>query len=834
MILSRVRILPQQRYDLEDFYAQQSAGRTDSKLWTKQFISDTNAIVKGFVVSGVGFNQATVVVADSTLIIPESTSDQSWFTVAPGSSNIIIPDSALVDGSRNYVELKLVTDTGTPIVKSFWDPSANGGQGAEFNQLIDTMFDLDAQVEVSTGGFSGSPDRLQLAIIDVDNSGVIKIILDRRKLLNRLGNPSDIDEGYTWSSQTEPTYSMSLTGVVGTFTPGELLQIGSVTAQLVSGTTSPLVFSCPDGISFAYGSVVTGLSSGGSGTVNTIYESFSGADKDLDNQSEVNRAVMTEIRALKGTRFWYESAGSSIIGNSDSILFSRFLFVGSEDNLEWSGTDLSFSEDITLRRLNPSTNVTTVHTIAASNSPVALANGQYLYVMLSKTATTETVTLYNSGVAPLSSQDLITKEAVILFRRMDNSISSSRELYLPFNKQFVTEGQVFRLGASGAGGSGGFKVTGYDPVNTILPTGSSVSVDGVTLVNGDLILYTNLSVNNNRVYKVSGIGTSISWTPVRAFENGAYDPADGDRVIIKSGTIFADQTAIWDGSDFTINDVVKYFNGTDYWQVESIKKTTLLDNQVSPDDVFSIIATGTENMVIDFSLIRDTTKEVGSLYLTHDGTNVSIARVGTNIGGDNGIIFEADISGADLRLRYTSTSMGVGADFKFIIKRWSDGAGGPAGVPSYITSGGSPITAAGSNSQIQFNNGGLLGADGTFTWNNASKTLKIGSTEIQGVNSTVTLNDNQGSPLTFLSLDASVYKHAVVEYSASINGNFRTGRILVVSDGSMASGSDDFIETNPLGLSLQSAFSGGFINLQYTTGMTGVTGEIKFNIRKWI
>src|SRR5690606_1569623 len=104
-------------------------------------------------------------------------------------------------------------------------------------------------------------------------------------------------------------------------------------------------------------------------------------------------------------------------------------------------------------------------------------------------------------------------------------------------------------------------------------------------------------------------------------------------------------------------------------QVESIKKTTLLDNQSSLVDVFSVTATGSENMVIDFSLVRDITKEVGSLYLTHDGTNVSVARVGTNIGGVNGIDFEADISGGNLRLRYASTSSGSDAEFKFIIKR---------------------------------------------------------------------------------------------------------------------------------------------------------------------
>lgn len=834
MILSRVRILPQQRYDLEDFYAQQSAGRTDSKLWTKQFFTDKNSILKGFVVTGVGFNQATVVVADSTLVIPENTGDQSWFTVAPGQANIVIPDSVLVDGARNYVELKLVTETGTPIVKSFWDPSANGGQGAEFNQLIDTMFDLDAQVEVSTGGFSGSPDRLPLAIIDVDNSGVIKIILDRRELFFRLGNPSDIDEGFTWSSQTEPTYSMVLTGVFGTFQPGELIQIGSVTAQLVSGTTSPLLFSAPDGISFVSGSAVSGLTSGAGGTVNTIYESFSGADKDIDNVQEALRALMTEMRALKGTRFWYEAAGSSVIGTADSVLFSRFLYIGSNDNLEWSGTALSFSQDITLRRVNPETDVTTVHTIDASDSPIAIADGEYIYVMLSKSLASETLTVYNSAVTPLSSQDLIAKEAVILFRRLDNPLTNLRELYLPFNKQFVTEGQVFRIGASGSGGSGGFKVRAHDPINTSVPFGVSAVIDGVTLVDGDMVLFTNLTAGNNRVYKVTGIGSLMVWTTVRAFENGSFDPSDSDQVLIQEGTIFGDQTARWTGTEFTINDVVRYFNGTDYWQQESLKKTTLDDAQAVFTDVFSINATGSENLIVDFSLVRNPTKEVGSLHITHDGVNVSMSRVGTIIGDSNGIDFIADIDSGNLRLRYTSTATGVSGEFKFIIKRWSDSAGGPSGVPSYVSTGGSPISAAGSNTQIQFNSGGMLGADSSFAWDSSSKTLKIGSTEIQGVNSTVTLNDGQASPLTFLMLDSALFKHAVVEYSASIDGNFRTGRLIIACNGTIAVGSDDFVETGATGLTLFADMSGSFIAIQYTTGSTGVTGELKFNIRKWI
>lgn len=967
MILSRVRILPQQRYDLEDFYAQQSAGRTDSKLWTKQFLTDKNSILKGFVVTGIGFNQATVVVSDSTLIIPENTADFSWFTVAPGSSNLTIPDSALVDGSRNYVELKLATETGTPIVKSFWDPSANGGAGAEFNQLIDTMFDLDAQVEVSTGGFSGSPDRLPLAIIDVDNSGVIKVILDRRDLFFRLSNPSDIDEGFTWASQTEPGYNMTLSGVTGTFTPGELLQIGSVTAQLVSGTTSPLIFNCPDGISFSSGDFVTGLSSGATGTVNSIYESFSGADKDIDNVQESLKALMTEIRALKGTRFWFEnsitsttgafrflnailvqnSAGAKIkwtgtnlsitddsgspgasdvvgklrifgssqeldicresiavndnevvyievptsgnktfdgaeykvtslssfirndsnfwiayrkgakiyvnglgelepgeseeIGDNipqeiiDSISVGNSLYLTSDDNVEWSGTQLAFAEPIVLEYLNPKSGVLTTHTIPTSESPISISDGDSIYVMVDRTVASETLTVYKNSVTPISGQDKVSKEAIVLFRRLDNPATASKELYLPFSKQFMSEGQVSRLGASGSGsGAGGFKITAYDPTSTALPTGAGVTTDGVTLANGALVLFSNLSVDNNRVYRLSGVGTSIAWAPVRAFQNGSYTPFDGDRVLILEGTLFSDQTAIYNGTEFKINDVVRYFNGTDYWQQESLKNTTLLDAQGSLTNVFSVVAAGSENMIVEFSLVRGSTKEIGSLFITHDGINTSLTKTSTLVGGAPGIDFDADIDSGNLRVRYQSTATGDDADFKFIIKRWSDSPGGPSGVPSYASVGGSSTTAGGLNKQVQFNNAGLLAGDASFEWDNTSKTLSLGDLDIQAITGPITLNDNQVIPATFLSLDASLFKHAVVEYSANMNGVFRTGRLLMVCDGSVAFATDDFVETGSSGINLSATLSAGNILFQYTTALTGVSGELKLSIRKWL
>lgn len=343
-ILSRPRFLPQQRLDLEDVNALLAALRTDSKLYTKQFLSQTNLIYKGFSVTGIGLKSATVNMADATLIIPQNNNDFSWFTAAPSEPNIVIPDADLADGTRNYVEISLTTENNTPLTKAFWDPEANSGAGSEFNQIVATITDLKVNMVVSTGGFSGSPDRLPLCIIDVDGSGNIKTILDRRNLFGRLATPANIDNRFTWGIKVEPVYSMTLTGVTGTFVANETITIGSETAKVVTGGTGSITFNIPSGIGFFPGDAVTGGTSGATGTVNTVSESFTGVDKNLKTQKDINDALMTEFALVKGTRFWWENANTSLSGII-KFLESVLVQATATAKFSWSGTQLSITDD---------------------------------------------------------------------------------------------------------------------------------------------------------------------------------------------------------------------------------------------------------------------------------------------------------------------------------------------------------------------------------------------------------------------------------------------------------------------------------------------------------
>lgn len=343
-ILSRPKISPQQRLDLEDWDALLSSLRTDAKLWTKQFLSSKNLILKGFNVSGVGFNAATIAMADATLILPQNTSDFSYFTAAPAEPNITISDAELTDGVRNYVELSLATQDGVPLSKAFWDPNANSGEGLEFTQIVNTITDIALNVEVSIGGFSGDPDKIPLAIIDTDGTGAIKVILDRRELFGRLSTPSDIDNDYTWGAKQEPVYTMQLTGVTGTFEADEEISIGGETATVVTGGTTNITFEAPSGITFGNGDAVTGANSGATGTIDTVAESFTGVDKNLGDLEEVIKALMTEIKNLKGTRFWWQDPESSLVTLAsfvDSVMVQEVLGA----KWSWDGSELSITDD---------------------------------------------------------------------------------------------------------------------------------------------------------------------------------------------------------------------------------------------------------------------------------------------------------------------------------------------------------------------------------------------------------------------------------------------------------------------------------------------------------
>jgi hypothetical protein len=490
-----------------------------------------------------------------------------------------------------------------------------------------------------------------------------------------------------------------------------------------------------------------------------------------------------------------------------------FVLVDNDGTVSWDGSSLSFSEDIRI----VSKDFSIENTIVAANSPLSIPDGFSVYVTLNRSASVN-VTPFIVATPPKGG------DILRLCTRDDMSLIFCDNTY-------VQAGQSVRIGASGSGGSGTgtIKATLFDPVSTTLPTGTGATIDGVTLTNSMTVLFTNLTTNPNRVYMVSGVGVSLVWTAQTVF-NGLVTPSDGDSVRVLTGNGFADQLAVYDGTTFYVNDKIRMFNGVDYFEINKLVTSTLTDNTTG--NVFTVAYSGSENLVINYSAKRGSLKQVGQLLVVTDGTTVNVSDATSPL-GDVGLDLFGDISGANLRLRYTTTNTGTNVTMKYFITRWSDASGGPGGVPSYT--GGSPVTpAAGSDTEVQFNDGGNLGADSAFTWDKTNNILSLNGFKFFALQ-TGTLTNNVASPAAIITLAKASYRHLLIEYSIARDTNYRTGTLSVVHDDTNASLTDSGASMiGDTEIIFDAVISGSNLVIRYVSTNTGFNGNFKYLIKGWI
>lgn len=372
----------------------------------------------------------------------------------------------------------------------------------------------------------------------------------------------------------------------------------------------------------------------------------------------------------------------------------------------------------------------------------------------------------------------------------------------------------------------------YDPSSSTLPTGTSATIDDVTIANGDRVLFSNLSSNNNRIYEVSGVGVSLVWTAVKDF-NDSEDPSAGDLVSIQEGTGFASQIANFDGTNWKVNEIVRLFDGLNYQEISSIKKSTLTDNATT--DVIDVTLSGSENMEISYSIIRGASnKEMGKLYLSGTGSDAEVNRHVVTVLGDVGITFDGVISASNIKLQATASSTGTDAEMTYYVVRWSDGVGGPGGIPNYATGSTTTPAAGTSTGQIQYRgSSGNLEADADFVYDSTNDELNLGDLKISKLSGSITINDNQVSAADLFTMDATSINHAIAEYSIVRDTSYRTGRLLIWSDGSSTDVISDHAESSDPGVTFSATITGSDLKIQYTSTSTGNSGTFKYSVRKW-
>lgn len=400
--------------------------------------------------------------------------------------------------------------------------------------------------------------------------------------------------------------------------------------------------------------------------------------------------------------------------------------------------------------------------------------------------------------------------------------------------QNIAQSDIAQFAAgTGGSGSGNVKATFLDPVNTVLPTGVSVVIDGVAGANGDTVLYTKLASGNNQIYTLSGVGTAIAWTAQRAF-NGAFLPTDGDAVRIQKGLAFQEQLSVFDGTLFKVNDVIRQFDGVsgNFWEQSSLKTLTLVNNATT--NVFTVTYSGSENIIMKYSVNRAGIKELGHLLITTNGTDAKVAKA-VNYTGDPGITFTATISLGNLVLNAAATNTGSASTLKYFVERWSDQVGGPTGIPNYNTTPPSGVVpAAGSLNEVQYNGpGGLLAAESRFMWDPTLGALNLNGLRIGALSPAIILADNQIAPVAAITYATANFRYAVIEYSIDRGSLQRIGTLKLMNDASTVTLQDEKMETLPTGITFTAVVSGPNVEIQYTSTSTGQTGSLKFSMRSW-
>lgn len=148
--------------------------------------------------------------------------------------------------------------------------------------------------------------------------------------------------------------------------------------------------------------------------------------------------------------------------------------------------------------------------------------------------------------------------------------------------------------------------------------------------------------------------------------------------------------------------------------------------------------------------------------------------------------------------------------------------------------GGGGGTPGGSSGTIQFNSSGTFAGDSQLQWDNTGKILNLNGLAIHALSGTVSLVDNQVTPVTAFSYSATSYNFTVIEYSLTRNTSKQVGILFIANDGSDASISNAFANLADIGVDFTVTVSGGNVNVQYTTTSTGFNAFLRYAMRQWI
>lgn len=361
--------------------------------------------------------------------------------------------------------------------------------------------------------------------------------------------------------------------------------------------------------------------------------------------------------------------GSVTDGVSD-----RSMMMNSIGTSTWTGSSLLSTQPINLL-VHAEAGLLVSNTLTLPT--MTLSDGDLLIANVNRTTSTSlTIGTYpNLAVGQyaivnksvLSTIVLTQKDHVILFQREDS------RLLIPLHKSSITIGQTLFPSTNP---TEIYEVQAHDPTATTLPSiVAPLIVDGYTVAIGEFVLYSGLTVNPG-VYQLTA-PTVLTLSP---FFSGINTPSQADILKVANGNFYSGRIGVYAASKWNFNDDVRHFDITgNYWE-ESSPRFMAYNTATTGNVLLSLPASTNGNIVIQYGIRSASGKRTGTLFITnntvtadHNDTNAAIS--------DVGVVFDANIVGANVVITYNVT--GANGTIRYDVKRWSDNAGGPSGLPAF-------------------------------------------------------------------------------------------------------------------------------------------------------
>lgn len=334
-VLGRVLLNSAERIDLPDLLSIDSYAAGDWKYFMQSMVGTTKPyILSGFDVinpgSAIGLPSCAFRVADSIVYYPGSAAGPFFYGLEEGNSAAepLVPQ--LRTNATNFVYLTLSTFETSIDTRALWDPDRNGGEGGEFTQDINTESVIEAQLNISTGSFP--VNTVPLAIIVVGPTA-IESITDARDMLFRLGTGGiapDPQADFAFPALPDVNYAR----------------------QEPSGTMTSLSDPNP----------------------------FQGGDKNITTLKQWMDAIMTKVKELGGTTYWYEDTTTfSLFQLFHDALATAWKSKGSYTHSSVTPGLLSWSEDLYIKSMDMPVDIVIR---ASGGSPITLANEQVAFIDL--------------------------------------------------------------------------------------------------------------------------------------------------------------------------------------------------------------------------------------------------------------------------------------------------------------------------------------------------------------------------------------------------------------------------------------------------------------------